>query len=356
MAMTSPNDGCELLQNPSKGLNVVHIHPTLRCNLACKHCYSSSAPHLKDGISVDQFKPFLEYAFTQGFDVVSISGGEPFLYADLQELLAFTKSIGYKNQVATNGMLLQSAKAQACLKYIDLIAISIDGRPDRHDFLRGMKGAFQKMEQGIQILQQYQKTFGIIHTIVDDSWQDLLWLSEYAVAKGAKLLQLHPLEMYGRAIDEMQGHALSEDSLHRVNIIGNWLKVKLQDILHVQMDFLHRDYILENPEAIHYFGEDYKIPTHGLADFLRTVVIDENGAIVPVSYGFSKEYQIGNINAETDFQGLFSHYINTKGNALYQLFERVFQNIVSENDKDLIPWTELVVRTSNYSKSLMALT
>ena len=34
-------------------LAIFHVHPSLRCNLACAHCYSSSSPAAHDALPVE---------------------------------------------------------------------------------------------------------------------------------------------------------------------------------------------------------------------------------------------------------------------------------------------------------------
>jgi organic radical activating enzyme len=55
---------------------------------------------------------FLEYARTYGFNILSLSGGEPFLYPHLEELLISSHSLGNRNMAASNGMLFKSDKAK----------------------------------------------------------------------------------------------------------------------------------------------------------------------------------------------------------------------------------------------------
>lgn len=192
-------------ENHLGGSRPVQIHPTLRCNLACKHCYSSSLPSYKTALELSDLKRFLGRAYDEGFNAVSISGGEPFLYADLAELLEFTKKTGFTNALVTNGMLLNTRRAGEVLDLVDVIAVSVDGKPELHNKIRNYDKAYPKMLEGLEVIKSRNMTFGLLHTITNQSWDSLLWLGEFAAAHGAKLLQLHPLEMYGRAREECWG-------------------------------------------------------------------------------------------------------------------------------------------------------
>ena len=127
------------------GSRVIHFHPTLQCNLKCKHCYSSSAPEERGSIPGAALDTFLAYAKEYHFDTLSISGGEPFMYQELERVLEHSRQQGFRNLVASNGTLLKSKRNQAILPLIDLLAISIDGDEMLHDHIRGQKGALLKM-------------------------------------------------------------------------------------------------------------------------------------------------------------------------------------------------------------------
>ena len=334
----------------SDHLRVIQIHPSLRCNLTCKHCYSSSGPAFKDFADLDNLISFLQYGRRYGFDVTSVSGGEPFLYPKLEELLEASHALGNKNIAASNGMLLQSEKAGRSLQYLDLIAISIDGQPDFHDEIRNQKGAFNKMERGVELLKNMGKTFGFIHTLTDQSWQNILWLSDYAYEKGANLLQLHPLELTGRALREFKHMVPTADSIYKTFILINFLKEKYEGKMKVHLDMLHRNHIMHSPESISYYGPDFKITKENFSDILKCLIVDELGDIYPMSYGFNPYFKIGNIREIKEGKDIFAEFIEIKGEAIYDLISGVFQNIESGEGEDMIPWTDLIVRESHSLK------
>ncbi|QCX38683.1 radical SAM protein [Aureibaculum algae] len=350
MTLNTKNSPCERKtrnDNFLDGFRVIHLHPNLSCNLSCKHCYSSSAPGLKKELDSNEIIGFLKYAWEYGFNALSVSGGEPFLYSSLSEVLKESKNIGYKNLVASNGMLLKSERAKNILKDIDLIAVSIDGDELLHDEIRNFKGAYSKMIEGVEILKELDIDFGFIHTLTPKSWDLILWLSKFAKNNGAKLLQLHPLELYGRAKVEMNTTKVDQQLLHKVYILGNFLKSKYYPELLFQLDFLHRDNMVEHPESATYFGTNFNPDKTNLSQALKTVVIDENGTILPISYGFSDKFNIGNINEIAQNIDVFDRFINEKWESLYQLLEDTYFSIVNDKENDLVAWTELIVKNSN---------
>jgi Fe-coproporphyrin III synthase len=321
----------------------IQIHPTRKCNLACLHCYSSSAPQFKEMLDIEALKRFLEYAFQNGFNNISVSGGEPFLYQNLEELLQFSRSIGYQNTVASNGMLLQTERNQRILEFIDLIAVSVDGPPELHDYIRGQKGAYDKMMKGIELLQKLEKPFGLIHTVTPQSWKSLLWLGELAYEKGAKLLQLHPLEMYGRANDEMADSTIDDTLAHQTFILANYLRSKYEGEMVVQLDLLHRDYLQLFPQIVNSF-ERSCAQNGQFAHLFDTIIIEETGRILPVAYGFDSNFTIGNVHKFDE--NLFTNYIEQKVPTLKNIFNKTLHKIFENQEVDIINWNEMIILES----------
>jgi Fe-coproporphyrin III synthase len=323
---------------------IVQIHPTLRCNLACAHCYSSSAPGGKDGLSVEALKPFLEAARAEGYDVVSLSGGEPFLYRELEALVDFAKSLDFLVNTATNAMLFGSDRAKRILEKVDVIAVSIDGQPELHDLIRCAPGAFDKMMEGVSVLQDMKKSFGFIHCVTQHSWEQLFWLADFAHKNGAGLLQLHPIEMSGRAAQALPDWQADQLLLHRAWIIGQYLKEQYADSMFVQLDWLHRHQVAEQPSAVWYHGP--QAPTD-FSEWLPILNVRETGVVTPVCYGFSDHFALGNVREVAAGVSLFDRFKTTKGDAMAALLEKTWLQIVSDEANDLAPWSEMVEHASH---------
>lgn len=328
-------------------LHVVQIHPTLQCNLRCKHCYSSSGPQLRGALHPDDLALFLQYAGIYGFNVMSVSGGEPFIYPHLEQLLVTSHALGYKNMAASNGMLFKTDRAQRCLDNLDLIAISIDGDEPMHDEIRNFPGAFRKMLEGVDQVRQKGIPFGFIHTLTDKSWEKLIWLAGFAYQQGARLLQLHPLELTGRAIIEFNHLLPTQETLHKVYIISSFLQQQYAGVMHIHRDFFHRNLILDTPASVSYYGDDFEITEINFAEVLRSLIVDQNGNVFPLSYGFSDHFLIGNIRAVKEGKDIFRDFLQQKADALYDLFRQTYRDIESDTENDMVAWTEMIVKQGN---------
>ena len=115
---------------------ILQIHPTRRCNLRCLHCYSSSSPEEHDQLGVALLLQAISDARTEGYTVVSFSGGEPLLYKPIWDLLEYAHQCQMLTSVASNGMLLNEQRLEKLHGRVDLLAISLDGMPTSHNMIR----------------------------------------------------------------------------------------------------------------------------------------------------------------------------------------------------------------------------
>jgi len=113
---------------------------TYRCNLNCTYCdpvvfNGGENAAFEEEMSAEQIDKIFSKLDSLGVARVNISGGEPLMRKDISKILesAFTKR--FYLTLTTNGILVPT--------YIELLTslnsliISIDGRKETHDYLRG---------------------------------------------------------------------------------------------------------------------------------------------------------------------------------------------------------------------------
>ncbi len=136
-------------------------HLTERCNLRCRHCYqggiapyemtSDEVKHEIDGAT----EMFQAWEAEYGVEVVPsihFTGGEPFLYEGLWDVVAYAREQGYATAIMTNGCLITAQDAErASLLGISDIQVSLEGEEALHDSIRG-KGSFAAMTRGVAAL------------------------------------------------------------------------------------------------------------------------------------------------------------------------------------------------------------
>jgi len=331
---------------------IIQIHPTLRCNLSCKHCYSSSAPEKKDGLAARDLINTLEQAAHLGYNVVSLSGGEPFIYSELEELVTASRTLGYFNSVTTNGMLLRSQRAARILRHLDLVAISVDGKPEAHDHMRNMPGAFARMMEGVAVARDTVDKFGFIHTLLPDSWQILSWLTDLAIEHKASLLHLHPLELSGRATEYFGGLKWSPVDLYRIYIAHYYLKTFAEPDLFIQLDLLHRDNVIDNPNFFFHQNRMPERSAKGFSTLFKELIINEHGDILPIAHGCSPFFRIGNIHSEEPLGTMIEQFMEDKLGYVMQLYNDTYREILADPGVEIFNWPELAIEKSRLLQPL----
>ncbi|MEJ5240534.1 MAG: radical SAM protein [Anaerolineales bacterium] len=124
------------------------------CNLRCRHCYTSAGKPDADNLSLDEIKSIVVQAKALGARTVRIAGhGEPLLWPDIWELIDFVTDCGMKTMFFTNGTMIGHKEAEWLLtRPVSLIVKFNSKKPEIQDYICGRRGAFQKIQAGIQAL------------------------------------------------------------------------------------------------------------------------------------------------------------------------------------------------------------
>ena len=131
----------------------VSVNVTLRCNLTCTMCTTCyDAPEL----STDEIKGIIDQTAAWGVEVFNPLGGEPFMRADIEEILSYAVRRGFYVTVTTNGTLITPRRAAriAAIPSDRLhFNISLDGDERANDLVRG-EGMWQRAIQGYNRIRQ----------------------------------------------------------------------------------------------------------------------------------------------------------------------------------------------------------
>lgn len=276
---------------------IFQVHPTLRCNLKCLHCYSSSGPEERGALPAAPLLASVRAAAAEGYNVLSVSGGEPLLYPALAELLEEGRAAGMVTMVASNGMLLDARRLAVLRGRADLVAISLDGVPASHDRIRGSERAFSRMEARLSGVRESGIPFAFLCTLSQGNAHELEWIAEFAFRQGAALLQVHPLEAVGRAHRLLPGEEPDDTEMAVA-----WLEVqRLQALyagrLSIHTDLVDFEQVRGDPACLLADGcrDAARVP---LGELVSPLVVEADGTVVPLQYGFARTHALGCITRE----------------------------------------------------------
>jgi MoaA/NifB/PqqE/SkfB family radical SAM enzyme len=267
----------------------LQVHPSRRCNLRCRHCYTASGPDERDALPVAALAGAVSDAAGLGYVELAVSGGEPLMYDGLEELLAAARDAGLATSVTTNAMALTPRRLARLRPLVDLLAVSVDGTPASHDRMRAHDRAFATMAARLPGLRDSGIPFAFITTLTLHNAHELPWLMDFAEAEGAALLQVHPLDGRGRAVDGLLGDRPDAVELGAALLAA---AAFAPPGLVVHVDAVLREQLAAWPERFAALGS---AADPRLASWLPSLVVEPDGAVVPLTYGLDRRFALGSL-------------------------------------------------------------
>lgn len=173
-----------------ESIAIIQFQYNYRCNFKCAHCSIKGFQGKKDARSftLADVKELSRQADELGLANIVITGGEPLVFPDFDELVAAIDPQKFYITSDSNGWLLDAAKAKH-LKAIgvDKIQLSLDSLDAKeHDDFRHAPGSFDRcvraidacLDAGLSIILSTVVTHQRIHT------QEFIDYLEFAKSKG----------------------------------------------------------------------------------------------------------------------------------------------------------------------------
>ena len=186
----------------------ISIILTYRCNSHCSMCNIWQHPTLP----AEEVAPATLAKLPSGFDYLNLTGGEPTLRADLEEIVDLLHPKTRQLEISTNG--LQGDKLERIVrKHPDVkIRISLEGIGDKNNAIRGEKDGFErKMATMKRLVAAGGCDLGFATTFQDDNCDQLLDLYQLCCSFGG--------EMATSALHNgFQFHKIDNEPYNRVRI------------------------------------------------------------------------------------------------------------------------------------------
>ncbi|MFC1871277.1 radical SAM/SPASM domain-containing protein [Chloroflexota bacterium] len=312
----------------SDNLKTIDIEMSNQCNLHCKMCWF----HGKTGVGNKFRGQELETSeIIQLIDQIAkykpkiyLGGSEPFIRQDLIAILGHIKNRDLTVSFPTNATLMNFKKIAAIVNMkVDDIKISIDGKEELHDYIRG-NGVFRKATTAVKELARYRRQSGntkpkitinttittnligqlqeTIDNLIDatDNEADFyrihhLWfITKNELAKHQSITkQVLVAHSLGAS-----SHFITESNLIKPEILADEIyKLKTSRKIKFFPEFQFND-------IVNFYSEDLQVKERCYAPFFR-VVIKPNGDMKFCPDEWIDDYIIGNIRQD-NFDNLWN--------------------------------------------------
>jgi MoaA/NifB/PqqE/SkfB family radical SAM enzyme len=264
---------------------LAHIIPMRRCNLACEYC--NEYDDFSKPVPLEIMFERVDKLGALGTSVVTISGGEPLLHPELDEIIGRIRKNGMITGMITNGYLLVADRIQRLNRAgLEWLQISIDNvTPDEVS-----KKSLKVLDKKLQLLAEHADFHVNINSVVGGGVrnpQDALTIGKRAVALGFTSTigiihdgsgQLQPLnDEEKRIYREMQ--SMLKRSFTRINGFQNNIAEGLPNEWRCRAGARYL-YICENG-LVHYCSQQRGYPGISLTDYtvndIRREYLTEKG-------------------------------------------------------------------------------
>jgi SynChlorMet cassette radical SAM/SPASM protein ScmF len=224
-------------------LNQIYFYLTEGCNLRCRHCWI--APKYQTGdnsyaaLDLDLFKSIIEQANPLGLTGVKLTGGEPLLHPEINEILEYIQTKDLRLTVETNGVLCTPELARRMAACKDaFVSVSLDGADaGTHEWVRGVTGCFKEAIDGISNLVQVGFRPQIIMSVMrhnKEQMEQMVRIAENLGAGSVKFNIVQPTAM-GEKMHE-SGEALDIEELVD---LGKWVENTLSATTSLDLYYDH---------------------------------------------------------------------------------------------------------------------
>ena len=178
----------------------ISVGITSRCPLKCIMCEIRKSPSkVKDEITEKYIKNLIDQMPENGINHLTFEGGEPLLRKDIFKLIKYAKNKNIFTNIVTCGYLMTRETAKRLIESgLSGITISLDGAtPQVHDFIRGVKGTFKRVMNGIKYLKEFDKDSKLwtnVNTVImNNNLNELLNIAYLCKSIGIKSINFAPV-------------------------------------------------------------------------------------------------------------------------------------------------------------------
>lgn len=166
-------DNIEAFTKKETVVKALCLHVAHTCNLSCKYCFAEEGEYHGQRVvmPLEVGKQALDFLVANSGSrrnlEVDFFGGEPLMnWQVVQELVSYGRSLEEKNgkkfrfTMTTNGVLLDEEKMEYLNREMSNVVLSIDGRPEVHDFMRPFPSGAGSYDKILPKFQEFARRRG----------------------------------------------------------------------------------------------------------------------------------------------------------------------------------------------------
>ena len=222
---------------------------TYSCPLQCPYC-SNPMDYTKypQELSTEDWKRVLSQARKMGAVQLGLSGGEPLVRQDLEEIVAHARQLGYYTNLITSGYGLTEQRIIALQEAgLDHIQVSIQASSaDLSDHLAGTK-SFEHKKQVAHLVKKHGYPMVLCVVIHRENIHQMQQILDMAVELGADYLELANTQYYGWANHNRDLLLPTKEQFEQAETIAQDYKKRLEGKMKIY--YVVPDFYEDRPKA-----------------------------------------------------------------------------------------------------------
>jgi Fe-coproporphyrin III synthase len=229
-------------------LPLVILMPHSACNCRCVMCDIWKGNKNLKQLTENDIRGLLGTLKKLGTQQVLMSGGEAILNPNFFRFCELLQAQGVRISLLTAGLTLER-HAPMLVEHVNDIIVSLDGDRERHDHIRGIPGAFDKLREGVNAIKHLDSSFQITARTVIHRLNFRFWQQTVNAAKEAWLDQISflPADVSSHAFN--REIAWNENRQHEIMLSEEELP-ELKDITEKVIENSPPGFIAEHPEKL----------------------------------------------------------------------------------------------------------
>ncbi len=203
---------------------------TLACNLKCMHCGSRAGKARPSELTTEECIDVVRQLARLRVREVTVIGGEAFLRRDWLTIIQAISDHGMHPSMQSGGLALNEDRIRAAKEAgLRSCGLSLDGLPELHDKLRGVKGSFDHAMRALRLLKKYEIPSSVNTQIGATTLPHLRELLHQIADAGARNWQIQLTVAMGNAVDHdeilMQPYQILELMPHLAELFDEALSL-----------------------------------------------------------------------------------------------------------------------------------
>ncbi|MEO8594395.1 MAG: hypothetical protein ABI759_13845 [Candidatus Solibacter sp.] len=290
-------------------VRILEVHP---CPTLQSHSPISSLVEERKELGVPLLLRAIRDAANLGYNFLNVAGDEPLSNPALPALCREAHQRGMLTSMITCRRPLTAPQLEWLRFSIDLLGVEVTGKAQATRRTSRSKGAAQTLEERLSRIRQSGIPFAVVFPLHANSLSELEWAAEYAMAQGAAMLQVRP------------DPALTDEQMATAWMMVECLCDLQRGKLVIHFDAVNRYSLPTEPEDLASWHRDLERESRYLGEVVSPLVIEDDGTVSPLRYGFPRHFAFGNLHSE-QLTDLAARWIDLRAGLFCEIYGKVLR-------------------------------